>query len=221
MTIAIHQPNFFPWYGYFEKIKKSDKFVFLDDVQVPKTGAGGVWNRTSININATSKYITAPLLKVNGVQLYNEAQYLDNNWKEKIKKTVHANYAKSKNYLKYKDKIFEILTFESNNLSNYNINAIVEISKILDLYNEDKFILSSSLDIKTTSEERIIDICKVLSAAEYYSGLGAKAYQTEENFLKRNITLTYQKFEHPFYKQKSSNEFISGLSILDYIFEGL
>ena len=59
-VVAIHQPNFFPWLGYFDKIARSDVFIFLDDVQFPKTG--GVWsNRVKILIGGEARWSTAPI----------------------------------------------------------------------------------------------------------------------------------------------------------------
>ena len=47
-VVAIHQPCYIPWLPFFEKIKKSDIFVFLDDVQYQKNG----WqNRNKIRTN--------------------------------------------------------------------------------------------------------------------------------------------------------------------------
>ena len=59
VIVGIHQPNFFPWFGYFLKIARSNKFVFLDDVQISNTSS--YVNRTSININGQAKWLTAPI----------------------------------------------------------------------------------------------------------------------------------------------------------------
>ena len=220
MICAIHQPNFFPWLGYFDKIKSSDIFVILDDVQIIKTGSSNT-NRISLNINGKSNDFTAPIKRVSGVQNINEVEFTKTNWKIKLKKTIQANYAKSKNFEKYRDKIFELINFESDNLCEYNINTIKGLCAILNIEYKSKFILSSSLDVVTQSEQRIIDICKKVKCDTYISGNGARAYQNEINFKRQGIQLIYQEFEHPIYTQNKGNGFIKGLSSLDYIFEAL
>ncbi len=218
---SIHQPDFFPWLGVFDKIRKSDIFVILDDVQIVKTGSS-YSNRVSFNVNGMSKDFTAPIKRESGVQDINEVQFVDTNWREKLKKTFQANYAKSKNFNLYKDRVFELIDCNTSSLSEYNINALKGMCEILDIEYKQKFILSSSLNISTRSEQRIIDICNVSSCNEYLSGHGAKAYQKVENFHKNGVRLTYQDFCHPKYEQfKSKGGFVMGLSAIDYIFEGL
>ena len=70
IVVGIHQPNFFPWFGFFLKIARSDKFVFLDDAQTQKKG-GSYLNRTKININGESKWMTAPIKRTQGTQTIN------------------------------------------------------------------------------------------------------------------------------------------------------
>lgn len=218
---AIHQPDFFPWLGVFDKIKQSDIFVILDDVQIIKTGSS-YSNRVAFNINGISKDFTAPIKRVSGVQNINEVEFVLTNWREKLKKTIQANYSKAKNFNLYKDSIFELIDFKTDSLSEYNIHALEKMCEILGVDYKEKFILSSSLNITSSSEQRILDICKALSCNEYLSGHGAKAYQKEENFEANGIKLTYQEFTHPVYEQsKSKDGFIMGLSAIDYILEGL
>ena len=92
MIAAIHQPNFFPWLGYFRKMVVADKFVFLDAVQIIKKG--GSWaNGVKVLVNGDGKWITVPILRGHGVQNIN--QVIINNsvpWQKKVIKTIKQNY---------------------------------------------------------------------------------------------------------------------------------
>ena len=214
---AIHQPNFFPWLGYFDKIKRCDKFVILDHVQFPKTG-GGWSNRVAINIHGQSKWITAPISRPSGLWNINETKFQNTNWRDKIIKTLQTNYAKSAYYNDFKDIIFSLITYESHSLLEYNIRAITKLCNILSIDIKDKFVFSSDLDISSNSTQMLIDITKKVGCDTYLVGGGAGGYQEDELFEKNDIELIYQNFKHPQYDQVGSSEFIKGLSIIDYIF---
>lgn len=215
---SVHQPDFFPWLGVFDKIKRSDVFVILDDPQITKTGASYT-NRVAFNMNGVAKDFTAPIKRVSGTQNINEVKLISNNWRNKFKNMLQTNYAKSTNFNLYKDRIFELVDFQTDSLCDYNIHAIKGLCDIMDIEYENKIIFSSSLNIKTTSEQRILDICKKLDCGIYFSGMGAKAYQDDLNFKRENIELVYQTYEHPTYKQTKGEDFLVGLSVVDYIFE--
>jgi hypothetical protein len=216
MICAIHQPNFFPWLGYFDKIKNSDKFVILDDVQIQKTGSTYT-NRVALNIDGISKNFTAPIIK-NSLQI-NEIEFVKNNWRDKFIKTLQANYAKSRNFKIYKDFIFELISNKENYLALYNENIILRICELLNIDTQ-YIVKSSDINLTSTSTQRLIDICHKVDCDTYISGSGGDNYQEQELYDKYNIKLTYQEYKHPIYTQKNK-EFISGLSVIDYIFEGL
>jgi len=216
MICAIHQPNFFPWLGFFDKIEKCDIFVLLDDVQVPKKG-GSYTNRVNFNIGNKSQYFSAPIQKDS--LILNEIEFVKNNWRDKLIKTLQSNYAKSKNFSEYKEFVFDLVSNKENNIAKYNEFTIIEFCKLLDI-DTSKIKKSSIMNISTTSTQRLIDIMKYKNCDTYISGGGGDNYQDSELYKKNNIKLIYQDFEHPIYPQKSK-EFIKGLSIIDYIFEGL
>ena len=60
MLVAIHQPNFLPWLGYFDKIARADRFVILDSVPLQLTG-GNYTNRVKMIVSGKPAWITMPL----------------------------------------------------------------------------------------------------------------------------------------------------------------
>lgn len=214
---AIHQPNFFPWLGYFDKIKKCDKFVVLDDVQLQKKGAS--WsNRAAINIQGQKKWITAPINRPSGVWNINETSFQKGKWRDKLIKTLQANYSKSPNFKKHKRFVFDLINFESDNLAEYNLNAIIGICSFLRIDVQDKVVLSSDFAFNSTSNQLLIDLTKAVGCDTYMAGGGAGSYQNLIMFDESNLNFMYQNFEHPIYLQKNVEDFIQGLSAIDYIF---
>jgi len=214
ITVAIHQPNFMPWLGYFYKIWQSDIFIFLDDVQFIKTGSNYT-NRVSINIAGQSNYLTIPIKRGNGVQQINKTQFLNEKWKKKFIGTLQANYAKSPYFNQNREFIFELINFESDNLADYNINFITAISKKLNLNTE--FKKSSEFHIETESTQRLIELIKAVNGGSYLSGEGGDNYQEHQRYKDEKITLLYNQMPTFYYEQPKAEEFIQGLSIIDTI----
>lgn len=75
--VAIHQPNYLPWLGFFDKMSRSDVFVILDDVQFPK-GAPGTWiSRARIAMNGQRRWLSVPIRRSSGLQIIEAVQYVD------------------------------------------------------------------------------------------------------------------------------------------------
>lgn len=217
IIIGIHQPNFFPWPGYFNKIFQSDVFVFLDDVQIQKTG-GSWFNRVQImGHNKTSPiWITAPINRKHGFLNINEAQTINNVWKSKLLKTIHSIYGKHP-YFKDLEKVFtKTLVEESLYLKDFNLKGIQILIDELHL-KKTKFLFSSALNTNQTSNERLVEIIKYSKGSTYICGMGSSGYLNEDVFEKSNIAIKYQSFRQGHYFQKGSKTFVPGLSILDTI----
>ena len=213
--VGIHQPNFMPWLGYFYKISQSDVFIFLDDVQFIKTGSSYT-NRVSLNISGVSKAVTIPIKRSSGVQDINMTKILDERWKKKLIGTIQANYAKSKYFKENREFIFELINFKSDCLSTYNMNFIESISKRLNFNTE--FIKSSEFELHTKSTQRLIDLIQRVDGDTYLSGSGGDNYQEKQLYVDNGIELIYTEMPEFEYPQHQTEKFISGLSIVDVIF---
>lgn len=213
---AIHQPNFFPWLGYFEKIAQSDFFVFLDDVQFTKTG--GSWsNRVKLLISGIPNWVTATIDRnYSGTRNINEMNFINISplWQEKMIKSIENNYKKHPFYSEVMPQLVPLILNKETNIAEYNITAIIEIANWLGI-NISKFRRSSTILTNSQSNEMLCELTAAFGANSYMCGGGADGYQDAEVFKKQGIHLLYQNFQHPIYPQKGQAEFVPGLSIID------
>lgn len=219
LCVAIHQPNFFPWLGYFDKTIQCDRFVFLDHVQFPKKG--GVWtNRVKLLINGDPRWVTAPVDRTyHGVKKILDVEFVKSPlWRSKLLKTLEANYRHSYYYHEVMDILVPLIEFPVNQVAQYNINAITALAELLKVPRS-KFICSSELNIASTSTEMLIEITRKVGGTSYLCGGGADEYQEDTLFARDGIELVYQNFRHPTYHQRNVDHFGAGLSIIDAFFQ--
>ena len=212
---AIHQPNLFPWLGYFYKIANADVFIFLDNVDIVTGTSKSITNRTFIKTNNGKQVITIPIKKGDS-KLISSIEFADNLWRIKLIKTVENSYRKSENFKEFYPFFCDLMNFETDKLSDFNINAIIKIAGLFNL--STKFIKASDFDdLSNDRNERIIELCKRSSCNTYFSGKGGANYHDEELFISRGVELKYTDFSHPEYVQLYEG-FEAGLSVLDYLF---
>ena len=214
MNVSIHQPDFFPYPGFFNKIFLSDVFVILDRTQfefgitnrnkiiTPE----GTWTRISVPVKNGQKFF-----QINDVKINN-----DMNWKEKNLDLISKSYSKSKFFDLYNTPINSIFEEKWEYLIDLNIKILKTIFEWLDV--KTKIIFESELNVKGTSSEKLLNICKQIDATKYVSGSGGKNYLDEKIFQKNHIDIEYQKYTPILYSQLNSKSFIPNLSILDLLF---
>ena len=215
MKVAIHQPNFFPWLGFFYKISRCDHFVFLDDVKLP---GGSSWvNRVKVLNGNSSKWITGEIdSSTRKNYQINQVRYREGKWKDDIWNLIVSNYRRSDCW-KEGSILFEPLVLNPKlGVADYNMEAILTISKSLSI-TRPFFDVSSRFNVRSSGTERLIDLVTAVNGDTYVSGDGADGYQENDLFRKRGITLSQTSFLHPRYRQKS-DDFIGGLSAIDAIF---
>lgn len=212
MKVAIMQPYFFPYIGYFQMIKAVDKFVFYDDVNFIKNG----WiNRNRILINAQPCYFTLQLKDASSFKLINEISFTDN--RNKLLKSIAVSYSKAPFFKQVFELIELCFSIETDKVATIGINSVRNISNYLNL---NTIFEVSSLDYADTKgldrSFRLLEICKRNQATNYVNAIGGKDLYTHSFFNEHNVELSFIKPKEIIYKQ-FKNDFIPWLSIIDVL----
>lgn len=218
MIVAIHQPNFFPWLGFFNKLSMADTFIILDNVQFPKKG--GTWcNRVKLMCDGKSSWWTLPIHRsFHGTRVIREIEIKNGlSWREKSFRMLKAQYGRSPFFSSLFPAIEELLQTSAPNLVEFNMAAIRYLVKYIGL-DHAKIVLASDLRGHGHATELLISLVNEVGGKAYLSGDGSSGYLQEEKFAEAGLQLVYQNFKHPVYRQCQGEEFVSGLSVLDALF---
>jgi hypothetical protein len=213
-VVAIHQPNFFPWLGYFDKIARADVFVLLDNAQFQKTG--GTWtNRVKLVVGGSPAWVTMPVVRAyHGVRSIAAMRIDDRSpWRAKLLQTIRTNYGSAPRFDEVFPMIVEMVNNPTDVVSRFNIGSLTRVARALGLTTP--FVLGSTLGVDAHATDLLIATVKAVQGTEYVCGGGATGYQDDDKFAAAGVTLTYQKFEPPEYPQFNRSVFTPGLSILD------
>jgi hypothetical protein len=214
-TVAIHQPNYIPWLGYFKKIAQSDYFVFFDNVQMP--GGKSYVYRTAINIQGKHHWLSVPISNKGAFLPINETKITDYSWIRKHIKTLDLNYAYSPWRGLIKEKIAPILDKKHRLLVDLNIELIEVLMDIVGIKHT-TLIRASSMELESKRADSIEEILLKLQADTYLTGQGkgTDRYLNMDKMKDRGIDVhfvTNTIIEYPQLRGK----FIAGLSIIDAI----
>lgn len=200
MRIAIHQPHYLPWLGYFDKIRQVDKFVFLDDVEFSK---GDYQNRCVVPTGNGNQYLTVPVIHQER-QLISDVEIANHHrWIRKHLRTLEMNFQK----LPYFSEIWSIVdkvlglgpaTSEFPwTLVGLNIRLIIDILDFLQIKDTELLLSSDIKEAKGKKTQKILSICQALGADEYLSGQGAKDYLETEAMQTAGIKVLWQDYKPP------------------------
>lgn len=211
MKIAIMQPYFFPYIGYFQLINAVDKFIVYDDVNYIKQG----WiNRNRILLNNNAFFLTVQLKGASSFKKINEIEININ--KSKLLKTIYQAYNRAFYFNEVYKLIESIIRFNESNLARFVLNSLFEISKYLNI--NSIFLISSEICIapELKGQERILKICRQLDASNYYNAIGGVNLYSKAKFLQDNVKLKFIRPKSIIYNQ-FDGEFIPNLSIIDVL----
>jgi hypothetical protein len=218
MTIvAIHQPNFLPWLGYFHKLINCDVFIFLDDAQFPR--GKSYTSRVLIKSPSGPMWLTVPVRGKGDMSPIKDVFTADNiDWQRKHLRTLEACYARTPYFKDYIPLIEQIYQMNCSNLADFNINLITALAGCFSA--QTRMVRSSELAMdRNGSLEHLIRLVKYVGGTEYLTGTGKGSlrYIDEEAFDREGVKVLYQNFNHPQYPQQWG-EFVSNLSAIDLLF---
>lgn len=215
MIVGIHQPNYLPYLGFFDKLRKSDVFIIYDDAQFNKSD---FQHRNKIRIYHGSKWLTVPVEKghipLNKIRINSDCNIGGVKWTTYHLKEIHNNYYKAPYYEQYRSQLSDIYSEKYDFLVDINLKLIQFLSKSLNI--KTKIVLSSEFGFHSNSTEKIIDLVKAVGGSKYLSGPAGTNYLDMDLFKKEGINLLIQEYVHPIYKQQYDG-FVPYMSALDLL----
>lgn len=214
--IAILQPNYIPWKGYFDLIAAVDEFILYDDTQYTKRD----WrNRNQIKTPQGKTWLTIPVdVKGKYEQQIKDVSIADQSWADKHLNSLKHSYGKAPYFKEYEEEL----------VSAYRqagaLQSLCEVNKLFTdficgwLGIGTKITWSSDYGVAGEREDKLLALCKACGAGEYLSGPAAKDYIPDNYFEAEGVKLFYADYEHyPVYEQLHG-DFDHYVSVFDLLF---
>ena len=211
--ITIHQPETYPWLGFFNKMMQADEYIILDNVQFRKNY---FQNRNQFLTKQGSVYLSIPVdAKSNKIIKDIKIRYTEK-WQLKHLNTIKQSYSKSKYFKEHIAFFEELYSTNFEYLIDFNLYIIDYIRGLFDI--STPIVRASSLTSTGSSTELLLNICKERKAKTYLSGRDGRNYLETSLFDLANIDIVYHDFTHPSYEQFNSNEFVPYINTFDLLF---
>lgn len=198
-TLAIMQPTFLPWLGYFALMDQADHFVFLDDVQFSKQS----WqSRNRIKGPDGPVMLSLGVARKPSKPLIKDAKLANTGFEAKLQKTIQANLSKAPHYALVAQLLEEGFAGAHGSVSILNRLLITKIATLTGI--DTSVSLASEADVAGGDKAvRLLDFCHRFSATTYLSPVGSLDYLSQNNpFAQSDVTLAFQNFNHPVYPQQ-------------------
>lgn len=214
-VVAIHQPNYLPWLGYFHKIARADVFVFLETVQFSK---GSYTNRVQILRDAKPAWLTQPIVQGLGRPIVSVV-FAEPDWPRRHLDALHGAYRTAPAFREVFPTLEALLLGAPiDSLAAANRHLIEGIAAVLNL--APRFVRDGALGVGDFErDDRLVALVEAVApGAVYLSGKGGASYQDETKFAGAGIALRYTAFTPRPYPQMGGGAFVPGLSIVDALF---
>jgi hypothetical protein len=212
-VIALHQPVYLPFAGFFRKMALADEFAFLDFVQLSKQS----WQvRNRIKTREGPLWLTVPAyVKGKHEQLIRDVRVAEGPWRRKHRDAIRQSYARAPYFADYADFVDDVYGREWEWLVDLNLYIIDGLRRFLGV--ETPVVDIGGMEFTGTKTDLVVGICKKMEGTAYLSSDGEAAYIEKEKFEAAGLRHGYLRWEPTPYPQLFG-DFEPNLSAIDLLF---
>lgn len=215
MKVAIMQPYFLPYIGYWQLLNYVDTFVIYDNIQFTKKG----WIHRNRILDQGKDYLFSLPLKKDSDFLDVKDRVIAPDAKKSIQKIINKienSYQKAPFYKARIDLIKSCFLQDESNLFQFILNSVNWIMDELSISTKLKISSEIHIDHSLKSQDKVLALSKALNASEYINPIGGLDLYSKDDFIKAGVNLKFLKPLHIEYQQ-FNHPFISSLSIIDLL----
>ena len=212
-TVCIHQPDFAPHLGFFDRLLRTDHFILLDNVQFIRRG----WqHRDRIKTREGSAWLTLSLQKGDYHQKISDVRLApDERWIIENLALLRQCYAKAPCFDLIYPQVEAIYEAGHERLVDFNMAFLNMALRLFDI--EVQMSFASSYPVSSSVSQRLLELVLAVEGDNYLTGAGSGNYLDEALFAQSFVSVSWQDFKHPAYSQLYGN-FEPMLSCLDLFF---
>jgi hypothetical protein len=215
-VVVIHQPDFLPWLGFFDRLVRADLYIALDHVQFVSGGSRSWTHRDRIKTPAGPRWLSLSVQKAPlGTAIRDVRLAAGTRWREQNLNLLRENYRQAPYFGEVFPCVESLYGRADERMVDMNLASIDLLQDLLGI--EIPRVLSSSLEPQGSSNEMLVDLLRKCGATHYLSGLGARAYLDGLPFAAAGVKVLWQSFRHPVYPQLHG-DFVPELSAIDLLF---
>jgi len=211
MKVAIHQPHYLPYLGYFDKLDAADVFIVLDTVQFAKHD----WqNRNRIRTKDGWQWLTVPVIdrfpeRIDRVEINGRTD-----WSRKHGQALRLHYGGCRFWDPVGPPLTELLQRPWQRLYDLNVAVLDLLCQQIGI--RTPRVLASSLRAREESTDRLIDLTRAVGGTVYLAGSQGPAYMDVARFTQAGIAVEVQAYQHPEYPQRYA-PFLPDLAVVDLL----
>lgn len=211
MKVAIMQPYFFPYIGYFQLIEAVDLFIVYDNIKYTKKG----WiNRNRMLQDGKDVMFSLPLKSGSDYLNVCERELAANFDRDKLLNQIKSAYRRAPYFAQTFPLVEQVVRYDDTNLFRFLHHSIVKTCEHLGIATEIRISSGIAIDHDLKNQDKVLALCEAVGASTYVNAIGGMELYSRETFLEKSIDLKFIK-SLPFEYAQFGDSFVPWLSIID------